>query len=268
VQVIHVAPSSPVLRPFIEAIWYYAGELPHARERIVPAGNMQLLVNLHEDELRTYEDADFARVCRMRGAAVSGPYARPFGIDTAEQRRIVGVSFKPGGAAPFFAVPSQQLRDQHVELEALWGRDGAQLRERLLEAPSPAAALQRLEALLLERAAHRLELDKLVDFAIGALERGVPVQRLTAALGITPNRFIRHFRDAVGLTPKRFARVRRFGRVLESIEQGRPIAWSALAADCGYFDQAHLIHEFREFSGINPTHYRPTGGRNHALIDT
>ena len=266
---LYVAPSAPALRPFIEALWHFTGDLPHARERIVPTGTMQLLINLHEDELRIYEGERFARVERLRGAAISGAYARPFGIDTEEQRCIVGVSFKPGGAAPFFALPSQELRDSHVELGTLWGRDGALLRERLLEAPSPQAALRCVEALLLERAVRPLEIDKLVDFAIGALDRGVPVQRLTAALGMTPNRFIRQFRDAVGLTPKRFARVRRFGRVLDAIEAGLPIAWSALAADCGYFDQAHLIHEFREFSGMNPTGYRPReqGGRYHALVD-
>jgi methylphosphotriester-DNA--protein-cysteine methyltransferase len=72
----------------------------------------------------------------------------------------------------------------------------------------------------------------------------------------------------VGLTPKRFARVRRFGRVLQSIELGRPVAWSQVAASCGYFDQAHLIHDFREFSGMNPTLYRPRGqgDRYHAVV--
>ena len=85
---------------------------------------------------------------------------------------------------------------------------------------------------------------------------------------MTPKRFIRHFEKVVGITPKRFARVRRFGRVLESVELGRPVRWSAVAASCGYFDQAHLIHDFQEFAGMNPTLYRPRaqGDRNHALI--
>jgi methylphosphotriester-DNA--protein-cysteine methyltransferase len=85
---------------------------------------------------------------------------------------------------------------------------------------------------------------------------------------MTPKRFIRHFQQVVGITPKRFARVRRFGRVLQSIELGRPVDWSGVAATCGYFDQAHLIQEFREFSGMNPTLYRPRaqGDRNHALV--
>jgi transcriptional regulator GlxA family with amidase domain len=142
------------------------------------------------------------------------------------------------------------------------------LRERLLEAATPAEALRTLEAVLLERVARPLEVDKLVDFSVTALDRGVPVGVLTDRVGMTAARFIRHFQQAVGLTPKRFGRVRRFGRVLEAFELGRSVNWGQLAAECGYYDQAHLIHEFQEFAGMNPTFYRPRahGDRNHALI--
>jgi AraC-like DNA-binding protein len=263
-----VPPSCPALRPFVESLWHFTGDLPHARERILPTGTMQLLVNLHEDELRTYSGGDFADVVRIRGAAFSGTYAQPFGIDTEEQRHIIGVAFKPGGAAPFLADSAAALRESHVELDPLWGRDGAVLRERLLEAPTPTAALRIVEAVLLAQVARPLEVDKLVDFAISAFDRGAPVGQVTARLGMTPKRFIRHFQQVVGITPKRFARVRRFGRVLESIELGRPVDWTGVAASCGYFDQSHLIGEFREFSGMNPTLYRPRspGDRNHALV--
>jgi AraC-like DNA-binding protein len=265
---VQLRPTSPALQPFVEWLWHFQGDFSHARERILPTGTMQLLVNLHEDELRTYTGPGFEQVVRIGGAAISGAYAQPFGIDTLEQRCIVGVSFRPGGGALFFADPADALREDHVELEVVWGRDGALLRERLLEAATPAAILRTLEAVLLERVARPLEVDELVDFSVSALDRGVPVRALTERIGMTPGRFIRHFQQAVGLTPKRFGRVRRFGRVLQSIELGHPVKWSQLAAECGYYDQAHMIHEFQEFAGMNPTLYRPRaqGDRNHALI--
>jgi AraC-like DNA-binding protein len=268
-QILQIAPACPALAPFVESLWYFTADFAHARERILPTGTMQLLVNLHEDELRSYHGEGLVHVQRIRGAAISGAYARSFGIDTDEQRHIAGVHFRPGGAFPFFAAPGDALRGDHVELDRLWGRDGALLRERLLEAPTPLAALRTLEALLLERLVRPLEVDKLVEFAVGALDRGASVGRVTARLGMTPRRFIRHFEGVVGLTPKRFARVRRFARVLDALEVGRPVDWSGLAVSCGYFDQAHLIHDFREFSGASPTHYRPRSeeGRYHALID-
>ncbi|HVN03907.1 MAG TPA: helix-turn-helix domain-containing protein, partial [Bryobacteraceae bacterium] len=78
---------------------------------------------------------------------------------------------------------------------------------------------------------------------------------VTGQIGLSAKRFIQVFHDQVGLTPKLFCRVRRFQRVLRTINQGRTIAWADVAADCGYFDQAHFIRDFRDFSGINPSAY-------------
>jgi AraC-like DNA-binding protein len=269
-QILQVHPTAPALRPFVEVLWHFEGaDLRHVRERILPTGTMQLLVNLHEDELRTYRGDGFEQVERIRGAGLSGAYAAPFGIDTAEQRWVVGVQFKPGGAAPFLPAPADALSEDHVEIDALWGRDGAVLRERILEAPTPAAKLRTLEAALLERAVRPFEVDECVEFAVAACNRGVPIRDLTARLGMTPRRFTRRFRESVGLSPKRFARVRRFAQVLRAIQVGGPVDWSRVAADCGYYDQAHLIRDFREFSGVSPTGYRARANRegNHMVID-
>ena len=93
---------APALAPFVESIWWWDhAEIAPGRERILPSATMGLLVNLHEDEMRTYEGPGFARVERTRGATLSGPFARHFAIDTAEQRAIVGVNFRPGGAYPY-----------------------------------------------------------------------------------------------------------------------------------------------------------------------
>jgi methylphosphotriester-DNA--protein-cysteine methyltransferase len=73
------------------------------------------------------------------------------------------------------------------------------------------------------------------------------------------------------MTPKLFCRVRRFQTVLEKISMGRPVRWSDVALDCGYYDQAHFIHDFRSFSEINPVKYLTDhsgfpGHRNHLPI--
>ncbi len=262
---------SPALAPFVAALWHYedAGELPHTRERILPSGSMQLLVNLHEDELRSYHGDDFGHLRRTRGATIAGIHAGHFAIDTAEQRAIVGVSFHPGGAFPFFRAPADALRETDVELDQLWGREGALLRERLLEQPTPAARLAALEATLLARAIRPLTPGPALRLAIAALEQNVPVATIGEHLGLSPRRLIALFSAQVGATPKRFARLRRFQRVLTAITTQAPPSWAELALQCGYFDQAHLIHEFRGFSGLHPTAYaaRGAGGHNHVVLD-
>jgi len=237
----------PKLAPFVESLWYFTGELAHRRERVLPSGKAQLLVNLHEDELRWYDD----RANRMAGAGFMGAHDRPFAIDTREQRAIVGVSFRPGGAFPF--VDPRETSGLHVALEDVWGREGRVLRERLLEERTPAAMLAGLESMLVDRA-RRLTVEPAIAFAVGALEEGARVGAVVDRLGMTPRRFIRTFEERVGLAPKRFARVRRFQRVLAA---ERAFDWAAIAAELGYSDQAHLIHEFALFAGETPTAYRP-----------
>ncbi len=259
---------SPALAEFVESLWWFTGELAHARERIVPDGAMGLLVNLDEDELRSYHGDELASVERVTGAALCGAWGHSFGIDTAEQRCIAGVSFKPGGAAPFFHAPASETAEQHVALEALWGRGARSVRERLLEAESPEAALETLESLLLSHLARPLAPDPALRFAVAALERGAAVGAVQERLGLAPKRFIARFRNGVGLTPKRFARVRRFQRVLESLPPDGRVDWCDVAARCGYFDQAHLIRDFRELAGMTPTEYRPHAPdrRDHVAV--
>ncbi len=88
-------------------------------------------------------------------------------------------------------------------------------------------------------------------------------------LGRTPRRLSRDCAEQLGLTPKRYARVRRFQRLLRRVNTGRGAPdWAALAADCGYHDQAHLIHEFRALAGITPSAYAPRSPleRNHVPL--
>jgi AraC-like DNA-binding protein len=262
---------APPLAPFVDQLWHCETALAHARERIVPQAAMQLLVNLEEDELRHYDGDGYARAHRMPGAAMCGAMTRHFAIDTAEQRLICGASFRPGGGAALFGAPADEARDRHVALADAWGAVGAGLRARLLDAgPDPHAVLDALERVLLERlrAARDPAPDPAIAFALGALDGGAQVGAVTDRLGMSPARFIRRFAAAVGLTPKRYARLQRFDRVLHAVDLGRAIDWARVALDCGYFDQAHLIHDFREFSGVCPTAYVPRmmGDRHHTIL--
>lgn len=264
------APARP-LAPFVELLWCYeSGPTPHARERLLPTGTVELVVNLAEDETRVYEGEEGERCLRLAGASVAGPHGRAFIIDTAEQQCVAGVHFRPGGAFPFLGLPADELRDQHVSLEDLWGRAGAaELRERLLAAPTPERRLDLLEAALLARLGSSRH--PAVGHALRAFHR-VPLQatvaEVTAQVGLSPRRFIQVFSEEVGLTPKLYCRVRRFQEVLGRIRAGARLDWAGLALDCGYFDQAHFGHDFRAFAGMSPTAYQAlrTENTNHVPL--
>jgi len=110
-----------------------------------------------------------------------------------------------------------------------------------------------------------------VGFALtlfGNMDRVRTIAEVTDQIGLSPRRFIQLFSGQVGLTPKLFCRVRRFQQVLKLIHTAGDFDWVDIAANCGYFDQAHFIHDFKAFSGINPTTYAAskTEHLNHVPI--
>jgi AraC-like DNA-binding protein len=66
-------------------------------------------------------------------------------------------------------------------------------------------------------------------------------------------RWLSHaFAEQVGMTPKRYCRLVRFRHVVQEIASQRSVDWASIALAGGFYDQAHLIHEFRDFSGLSP----------------
>ena len=229
---------------------------PHALERILPTGAAQLIVNLKEDQTRLYDPEAPHRLVATLGSVLSGVHSRFQIIDTSEQEYVAGVAFKPGGTVPFMRMPAHEASNADVPLESLWGRRcAAVLRERLLESERIDATLDAFEAVLLEMW-HPSRLHPAVNCALAAFDRApltTTIAAVTVAIGLSAKRFIERFKIEAGLTPKRYCRVRRFQRALALAHRGRRVDWTGVALDCGYFDQAHFIHDFRSFAGLTPT---------------
>lgn len=224
-------------------------------ERIIPNGQAHLMVNLAEDQFKTYRTARLERMCKHSGTVVAGPHAKSAVIDTRAQRWLAAIEFRHGGASRFFSMPMTEISNQIVQLEDVWRSDGALLRERLLDAGTPALKFRVLEEVLLEH--FRLEFDPAIQDAITALRDGVSVSQVVVRLGFSPRTLERRFSSQVGLTPKRFARVHRLQRVLGVVRSLANPDWCALAAEHGYTDQAHLIHDFHDLADITPSEYKP-----------
>jgi AraC-like DNA-binding protein len=271
----HHTPSEP-LNHFISLIWFGDDYIvPHALERVLPSGEMSLIINLWENRTRVYNADDPRKFETFDGSIVAGAYSAFTVIDTDEQRSTAGVVFRPGGAFPFLGLPAGELQDANASLSDLWGRQAtADLREQLLAAGSPEAKFNVLERTFLCRMNAPIEATHpAVSFAVHNFRKR-PQRRISAVtdqIGLSDRRFIQLFSQQVGLTPKLFCRVQRFQQVLRNIASlatNSAIDWPQIALTCGYFDQAHFIHDFRAFSGINPTTYvaNKTQFQNHVAL--
>ncbi|MHB1533889.1 MAG: helix-turn-helix domain-containing protein [Acidimicrobiales bacterium] len=265
-----VRPVAPPLDGLVRAITYQGGEQPRtAVEKILPDPSISIWVNLNRDEFRWFGGPADDQLHSVPGAMLAGARSRASVIEFEAGRAYISVSFALGAASKFFAAPLAQARDALVPLEALWGRSGANLRERLLEAPTPHEALGRMEEVLLEHMADSLVSDRAAATAAARrLSRGASVREVASALGLVPRTLRRHFVAEVGLTPKRFARVRRLQRVVRALDGQIEVDWAAVAVGHGYSDQSHLVHDFRDLAGVTPSEYLRSriNGPNHLRL--
>lgn len=264
----------PVLAPFVECLWYSDERADtHARapsERVLPTGRVSLVVRLSDEPVRVFDDADEERAESFGHAVVGGTRSSFYVRDTRAPSVSLGVQFKPGGAAAWLGVPADELAERHTTLDALWGSASAELRERLLDAPTPAARLALFAAELRARAAFARPIQPAIAAALAALGdcRGpAAVDAAWRASGFSRRHFIALFRREVGLAPKVFARIQRFQAVLQRSAHPARASWAELAAADGYADQSHLVREFHAFAGLAPSRYRPRAGRpNHVPV--
>jgi AraC-like DNA-binding protein len=113
-----------------------------------------------------------------------------------------------------------------------------------------------------------LERHRAVAFALGKLRETQSIGVVMENIGLSQRRFIEVFNAEVGLTPKLYSRLRRFQTLLQRIYNRTEVDWADAALGCGYFDQAHFNHDFREFTGISPSAYLASNLRhmNHVPI--
>lgn len=271
----------PALSEFVAWYWYYEGYEPiHRLERIMPDGTFELCINLRGEARHVYDRDTHQPVATYRGAWLSGTHTRHIVIDAAQDSSMMGAHFKPGGAAAVLGLPARELTDRVVEVDAVWGQAGRELRESLIEAHSPSAKFAKLETFLARLASRTQPRSMAVRHALRRLcaePAMVSIGAVVEELGWSHKHMIQQFQDEVGLTPKRFCRIQRFQGVLRAIEKKRAVEWADLACACGYYDQAHFISEFRDFSGLKPSTYLsqqgeylgfvpvPEPGSNHGL---
>jgi AraC-like DNA-binding protein len=177
---------------------------------------------------------------------VAGPATEAVVPSVSAEATKVGIRFRTGAAARALGLPADELRDETVALEEIWGARGRELAERAAEA---AGARERLD-LLSSAVADAPSPDPLVRAAVRELARPrTRVAELCKSLAISERQLRRRIEDAVGYPPRTLARVLRLQRFLRLAERdGDDLA--RLAAEAGYADQAHLTRDCSDLCGL------------------
>lgn len=244
-----IRPQSSLHR-FVECFWTLESAQPSTQpERILPDGCVELILNF---------GAEFSQHCggqlkqQPRNFLV-GQMTGPILISPTGMVQLIGIRFHPGGTLPFLRTPLHKITDQVVELGGLSSkleRDLLHVTARVSSLSEKVKAVEKFLTGCLTTARQESWLMSLAGRIVDSAGK-VSVDQLANDAGISSRQLERRFLREVGVGPKLLGRIIRFQQVFRAVEQC-DATWSAIAVDCGYYDQAHLIRDFNQFAQQTP----------------
>jgi len=247
------------LNQFIEVLIYFEGvQRAHSVDRFLPNGDTEILIDFHDTPQFIYDNESLKEIQACNHVWASGVRTEPITIPAGTNAAMMVISFKKGMAYPFFPFPMNEISDCVVDADLVWGSDFAFLRERLLETKDVGLRFQTVEDFLLKNFHSRLIGNPCVEFALSEMTRRpdrISIAGLNKRIGYSQKHFIGMFKKQVGLTPKSYLKIMRFQKAIKRIEAPMITDWSSLSQECGFYDQAHFINDFKLFSGFTPEDY-------------
>ncbi|MCP3806605.1 helix-turn-helix domain-containing protein [Paenibacillus sp. Lou8.1] len=214
-------------------------------DRVLPDGCTDILL-------------EYDPVNKRQELSYCGTFTQPFvsARQAGSETRIFAVRFFPGGAHYFHGMPTHLFTGGNYRLEDLWPESIAVIGESIMEAQNFNERVrimdEYLNQLLLRQRTNDCDLMKNLLHRIFVSGGSVGIKELADCEAISERQINRKFGQWIGISPKKFSEVVRFQSVLHSIQSGGGLDWTELALKHSFFDQAHLIRDFRRFYGDSP----------------
>ena len=248
--------SDPSCARIARKIHLVAGEQSHCLWRVAgknSAGRLLELVFHFHDPFRTHF-ADGNSAVQPRSFVV-GQMKRFLEIAPVGRIGFIAIRFSARGAYLFFPRSLSQVATGVVDLTEVWKKRAEEWNDRVALARGMSARVRIVEKALLASLRENGRSDRMVDRCLQLIETNAgqsSVAQLASEIGASGRQLTRRFQNAVGVSPKEFSRVSRFLYVLRCLRERKHQTLTETALVCGYFDQAHFNHEFREFAGMTP----------------
>lgn len=251
-----IAPA-PILSLYIKHYWFLemeADEGVNELQRVVPNGFIEL----------TFHFADHLRKIKFReelqpGIIISGQKTGFFDVLPTGKTQMLSIQFYPHSAGLFFDLPMHELSNETLDLQDILGPIARELEEQLHDLSTLEQRINHIEHFLLGRLSRKTEYEwNRIVHNITLLNQSngiITVKGLANAACLSLKQHERIFKQFVGLSPKQYLKVIRFQYALFEHQQRPTQSLTQLAYSCGYYDQSHMINDFRKLSGITPRQY-------------
>ena len=257
-------PIAP-LRPYVQCIWTMRarGEDFAEPQRLVPDGNIEVMLNYGESYSQAWTD-DKKNTNTHKGSCLVGQRPAYYFTSAHGDVDFIGISFKPGGLSPFMLHPISDFTGSIISLKLLNNALFLEMEERIAELADVTSRVALIESLLTKSLqSNRDKLENVERFIplLHSISNYSSVAHFLREHIIHERKLQRDFDHHVGVTPKFLQRVLRFRQAAHAMFAASFKNLTELAYECGYYDQAHFINEFRFFSGLSPRQYLQECGR-------
>ena len=243
------------LSMYIKHYWFLEMEACEAvGERVIPTGYAELTFHFADHLLKRKLTDEM-----QPGIIICGQKTDFFDVLPTGKISMLSVQFYPHSAGLFFDLPINELANETLDLNDIIGTPARELEEQLYDLPTLEEKVKRIESFLLFRLSRKTEYSwnrishniKLINQSNGM----ITTDQLASEACLSRKQHERIFKQMVGLSPKQFLKVIRFQYALYAHQQQPNESLTELAYRCGYYDQSHMINDFRELSGITPKQY-------------
>jgi len=230
-------------------------DAPKERERIFPDGCIELIFNY--GELFRKHETDGNSFLQPRGI-IYGQIRSFIEVEPTGAVGLFSTRFNPAGLQPFIGFDVNDFTGRALTVSEIWGKEGEALEKAMVTAANNEERKTLVEGFLMKKLESVAFDNSDVEYCVDALTNSdgtANIDQLADELEISKRQLERKFIAAVGLSPKFLSRIIRFQNTLQLIEKKEFVSFTTVAYDGGFYDQAHFIKDFREFTGLNPKQY-------------
>jgi AraC-like DNA-binding protein len=245
------------LAGIVQEYWEVEGHLSPFREKILPNGYTELMVNLGPPHTMVTQTGTSV----WERAWFSGLHERAIIIESLDGTHLVSARLHPLGALRVFGPDVARSVNAVTDLEPLLGPPARELRELLLGTESTEKRFAHLERFLVARLSLGTVPSTVVRDAARLIEEAhgnLRIASLHAGLGGSRKQLWLRFARELGMSPKAYAQIQRFVWTLARLRESTSVDWSRLAVAAGYSDQSHLVRDFRRVASASPTEFLRT----------
>ncbi|MFP2996833.1 helix-turn-helix domain-containing protein [Spongiivirga sp. MCCC 1A20706] len=245
------------LTAFVKRYWTLDGEKEKVplKNTIVPDGTMKLIFHYGHTYKHHSKSGD---ITVLPKCFLIGQLTKPYVIEPTGVTGSFVVQFKPNGFLPFATIPIKEMENTAVPLDKLFGDKGKKLGELILNANHTSERIQIIETFLLKELADKKTIDIIVNSTVETIfntNGQFSVNEFSKRTNINRRQLARKFSSTIGLSPKQLAKTIRIQTTLKSLLNEELTSLTDLAYENEYFDQAHFIKEFKEFTGLTPKEF-------------